>query len=271
MADDNPNEQRVPAVRATAGDLELVVRSTVPPELPYLEYRGYLRVDFFYQCAYCTTTEFEAGGVRFTIDHFEPRNARPELVNVYDNLLWVCDACNTRKGDRVVPPSAQADGIRFFRPDREIRRDHFHHDGYRVEGKTPCGDFSVQMLDLNREALRRIREMRQRLLECDAEVAGNLMRLRQFPIDQLPQGIRGRAVRALGEAQSVAAQIPTEIDELLRARAKSHLLDHDPSEDVEAQKRAMAAAKLKELYPGSWRAPRQAANPTSPKRGKKRR
>jgi hypothetical protein len=39
----------------------------------------------------------------FAIDHFEPVANRPDRATEYDNLLYVCGACNTRKGNRLVP------------------------------------------------------------------------------------------------------------------------------------------------------------------------
>ncbi|MGC1294505.1 MAG: hypothetical protein WA869_05640 [Alloacidobacterium sp.] len=57
----------------------LVERSVVPKGLQYGNYKKYLRYDFMYSCAYCSMSEAEAQAIRFTIDHYEPRNARPEL------------------------------------------------------------------------------------------------------------------------------------------------------------------------------------------------
>lgn len=103
----------------TVPETDLVTRSEVPACLPYSEYRPYLRYDFICSCAYCTMTESEAQAIRFTIDHYHPQNARPDLIDEYSNLMYACDECNTRKGDRYPPTSAQTNGIRFFRPDQD--------------------------------------------------------------------------------------------------------------------------------------------------------
>src|SRR5665213_225251 len=78
----------------------LVERSIVPPDRPYQEYKEVLREDFLWQCAYCTISEYEAQAIRMTIDHYEPRKARPDLENNYNNLMYACSDCNSYKGDR---------------------------------------------------------------------------------------------------------------------------------------------------------------------------
>jgi hypothetical protein len=55
----------------------LVVRSEVPPDKPYSEYRPWLRNDFFYSCGYCTMSEAEAQALRFTIDTMSPKMRVP--------------------------------------------------------------------------------------------------------------------------------------------------------------------------------------------------
>jgi hypothetical protein len=111
-------------------------------------------------------SEAEAQAIRFTIDHYEPRNARPDLIDEYENLMYSCDECNLRKGDRSPPPQARADGYRFFRPDRDLHEDHFRESARRLQGKSNVGHYSVEALDLNRLSLRRLREIRERLTEC---------------------------------------------------------------------------------------------------------
>lgn len=67
---------------------DLVERSHVQLGLKYGEYRETLRYDFFHSCAYCTMSEYEASGIRFTIDHYEPQISSPNLIDEYTNLMW---------------------------------------------------------------------------------------------------------------------------------------------------------------------------------------
>lgn len=142
-------------------DSTLVSRSAVAPVKNYTEYKPSLRHDFFYACAYCTMSEYEAQAIRFCIDHYEPRNSRPDLINEYENLMYSCDECNSRKGDRCPPPEARLQDTRFFRPDSDIRSEHFKYQANNLAGLSNVGYYTIAALDLNRQALKRLRELRK--------------------------------------------------------------------------------------------------------------
>lgn len=239
----------------TAG--ALVARSAVPPGKKYEEYRQVLRYDFFYQCAYCTMSEAEALAIRFVTDHYEPRKPRPDLIDEYTNLMYCCDQCNLRKGDRCPPPGARAVGRRFFRPDHDAHDDHFKQAGILLESKSNVGSYSIDALDLNRHALQRIRNLRQRLTECERYVAGGVLALRKFPLDQLPQHMKGRVATAIKGTIATAADLADRIDSTLRELAKSDLIDPDPESQSRNAERAARLKSMESLHPGNWRARRQ--------------
>ena len=232
---------------------ELVVRSNVEPGLPYRDYRKYLRSDFFFSCAYCTISEYEAGGLRFTIDHYEPVSDRPDLKDDYNNLLYACDQCNMRKGDLTPPVEARVEGFRFFRPDNDVRSEHLAISGQRLSHLSRIGEFSIDALDLNRLALRRTRELRRRLHDCDMHVSSGVTALRTFRIDQIPSQIRARALKAIESVSDMAAETSESVDDFLKQVARSPVLD----EDLElVERRAEADDKMRAtqaLYPGKWR------------------
>src|ERR1019366_7476937 len=184
-------------VAAVGEDALLVTRSPVPAGRPYEEYRTYLRKDFFASCAYCTLTEGEASTTRFEIDHYEPRaeankpEKRGKTLDDYMNLMYSCDECNNRKGDLWPPDTALADGVRIFRPDEHVRSAHFVLEGVRVKSETKIGQYSIEILDLNRLSVRRLRDIRRRLTECAEFVENGVLALRKFPFDRLPKHIRG--------------------------------------------------------------------------------
>jgi hypothetical protein len=234
---------------------QLIVRSQVPAGKPYNEYRATLRWDFFYSCAYCTMTEAEAQAIRFTIDHYEPSSACPDLENNYENLMYACDECNLRKGDRYPPAGARVAGYRFFRPDHDFRDEHFEQSDLRLEPKTKTGQFSIEALDLNRHSLRRLRDIRDRLLGALQSVEAGVLMLRRFPIDQLPPPIRGRVIRAVRQAENTQAKIMDEVDTLLREYARSPLLDQEDVVGAEARRRERldSLKSIEALHPGVWR------------------
>ena len=253
---DRGRQARLPATEDVDGPL--VVRSDVAGGMQYYEYKEHLRYDFFYSCAYCSMTEAEAQAIRFVIDHYEPRRARPDLEHVYINLMYSCDSCNLLKGDRCPPDAARNDGHRFFRPDQDVHSDHFEIKGIRLEAKTNMGSYSIEALDLNRAALLKLRGIRGRLANRAPLVAQGVLALRKFQLDQLPPNMRGLALSAIKKAEAAAEQFANDIDTLLRAYARSNLIDPDPDAEIRREERLVKLAKTHALYPGSWRAPRAA-------------
>jgi hypothetical protein len=239
-------------------DARLVKRSQVDPGKKYPEYRQPLRKDFFYSCAYCTMTEFEAQSIGMTIDHYEPRHARSDLEHDYSNLMYACGVCNQRKGDRYPPLEARKDGKRFFRADADVREDHFEADGLLLKSISEVGDFTIRLVDLNREALLKLRDIRDRMTKCLPLVSEGVMALRNFPIDQLPGYIRSRATGTVGKISDMAMSMQEEVDDVLLAYAKSELIDPDETSKERAEAREKYMDGLKAMYPGKhFRAPRR--------------
>jgi hypothetical protein len=204
-------------------------------------------------------SEAEARAIRFTIDHYEPKEARRDLINAYENLMYACDECNRRKGDRYPPPDARKDGHRFFRPDQDLRKEHFERNEIWIREKSPVGFFTINALDLNRAALRRVRELRARLYECDAYIVDGIGALRSFAVDTLPTDIRAKVLEKIKQAMNVAEGLSDAIDSVLRDFAKSPLIDPDGDSERRAKERAKQLQELEAMYPGSWRAPRKRA------------
>ena len=240
---------------STEGGLSVTVnRSVVPEGLAYPKYKPYLRRDFLYSCAYCTICEGEAEAIRFTIDHYEPQTAREDLINDYSNLLYCCDDCNILKGDRSPPDSARADGYRFFRPDKDVRNEHFKITGQRVESNSNTGYFTIEYLDLNRLSLRRLREMREKLFKSVRFVSEGIAALRSLPVDQLPPAFRSRAMRMIQQANSDNQELMRSIDELLEGYARSALEDPDdtPEDPAAKRERLQRLRQMQAMYPGTW-------------------
>lgn len=242
---------------SVADDQPLVSRSVVPIGRQYGDYRQALRHDFYYMCAYCTITEYEAQGLSFEIDHYEPVRNRPDLKNDYENLMYACDTCNGRKTDISPPEEASVDGYRFFKVDRDIWVDHYMADGQRILHRTAVGEFTIDNLHLNRLALRRLREIRSNLIKFDQYAVRGIEALRNFPIDQLPKEMKGRASAAIASLAHIADNTASEIDFVLKSSAHSYLLDEDPEKAKFLEDRRTALDELGVLYPGAWRRSRK--------------
>jgi hypothetical protein len=234
---------------------DLIVRTAnVPAYSDYSKYRRYVRYDFYYSCAYCTVTEAEAEAARFTIDHYEPVSAMPELRAVYTNLMYACDECNSRKGDLFPPPDARRDGYRFFRPDMDRFGEHFAAQDRTVSAKTKTGYYTITALGLNRKSLCRLRELRLRLKLCDQYVTEGIRALRNVKLDQLHPEIRARASRWIKEALDLNERLVGEINEVLRAAARSSIIvDDDEDDDRDVAARRDDLKRVEGLYPGQWR------------------
>ena len=80
----------------------------------------------------------------------------------YDNLALACHRCNHRKGPNLTgidPESSEV--VPLFHPRRQVWAEHFIWQGVRIQGTTPIGRATVQVLAMNDS--RRI-ELRTELL-----------------------------------------------------------------------------------------------------------
>lgn len=229
----------------------LVERSEVPEGLKYPDYRPFLRQDFWFACAYCTTTEVEAKGVGMQIDHYVPVSVEESLEHEYCNLMYSCSPCNGRKSDIWPPPSAQRQGKRCLRPDRDDFREHLARDGDKLLGLTPEGTFSISILGLNREFLRQLRRIRQELYQSNEAIAFGLRALDSIQLDRLDAGQRLRIAEKRRELKRYVKDLRLTIDrELVCLLAASPALDEDPDD---AKLRREALREERAVLPGVWR------------------
>ncbi len=74
----------------------------------------------------------------YQIDHFVPQKLRPDLRADYDNLLYLCAACNNLKGATLLPDpcaTALADCLRF-------------HDNGSVEPISANSDVGERLIEV---------------------------------------------------------------------------------------------------------------------------
>lgn len=98
-------------------------------------------------CEYCRLPEAEFQ-LRHVVDHIRARKHRggDEL----GNLALACLTCNLHKGSNIYGVDPQTDqSCRLFNPRADRWRDHFRWDGVRIEGTTPEGRTTVEVLAMN--------------------------------------------------------------------------------------------------------------------------
>ena len=110
-----------------------------------------------YLCEYCHTNE-RWQYVRFTIDHLIAESKGG--LTILANLVLACFHCNRRKSDKLMAVDKQTGREVFlFNPRQDEWADHFiwSADGLRIIPRTAIGRATIDLLDLNRERVVRIR------------------------------------------------------------------------------------------------------------------
>lgn len=145
------------------------VRSPEPPEYAkYQDYKPLLRKDFESRCAYCDMTEgYLRGSDAFGVDHFRPKSLFPELECVYSNLYYCCNDCNRSKGAQFPSEELLSRGIRIVDPciDDPFPDHYAELPSGLLSAATRAGEYSIQIIRLNREKCVRFRKRRSEVAE----------------------------------------------------------------------------------------------------------
>jgi len=215
----------------------IIKRSNVESTKDYQNYRENLRFDFYYACAYCSITEIEASGEGFEIDHYLPKKHFNELANQYDNLMWACKTCNRTKADWFPPDVQGQSDMRVIRVDKEDPREHISLEQLNLQGKSRPGEFTVCWLRLNRPALKRLRDIRQRFWKADEVVANGLRVLLRLRIDDLPGQVKTRVLAWRSEIAAAAEETAQILQRFIREQSRSYILDEDPDKEEQLKRR----------------------------------
>lgn len=226
----------------------LVKRTDVSAKCDYHAYREELRQDFWYSCAYCSTTEIESEAQSFEIDHYLPTSKNPELTTEYSNLMWCCERCNSLKGGFYPGKDALPGHCRFIKVDEEDPRDHLEPKGVRVEPKTDTGKFNEVYLDLNRNSLRRIRELRQRLWDSDKFIAFGVSEILHVKLDSIPMHLRIALIELKKKAKA-SSDNAEQVKQLIESLARSKNIDPDPETAKRFKIRRQYLNDLKAIIP----------------------
>ncbi|HYQ46206.1 MAG TPA: hypothetical protein VER11_29755, partial [Polyangiaceae bacterium] len=193
-------------------------------------------------------TEFESRAIGFHIDHYVSQAQAPSLAAQYDNLMWSCSTCNWYKGEIDVSLPWETDPHRFYRPDHDVSDDHFVLETIRLRGTSTVGEFSTEVLSLNRLGLRRLRALRNRVAGADAVTINGIHELRNVPIDKLPKRLKSKFLQIKQRLAAKADQLLTD-DTVWIALVRSPLLDEDPEKKELAEARRAHLIKVRAIPP----------------------
>lgn len=94
------------------------------------------------KCAYCEV-ELNNKSTYLEVDHFKHKDKYPDDVIKWENLLPSCRHCNGTKKDHDV----EAEPI--INPCNDVPSQHLYLKAYRIKGKTPLGEMTEDVLNLN--------------------------------------------------------------------------------------------------------------------------
>ncbi len=141
------------------------------------DFQPWLRDEFLFRCVYCLEREQWVNRIgHFHGDHFRPAADHPELVLDYDNMLYVCQACNLRKGRQSVAEPLK----HLLSKDIVVRRDG------SIRGRTKAAKAIIDLLKLDGPQYRKRRRLMREVIAMAAKHNPKLYReLMSFP-DDLP-------------------------------------------------------------------------------------
>jgi len=216
----------------------IVSRCSPPIRASYEDHREDLRSDFVFSCAYCSTTEIEARGFGFEIDHYQPQlhGGKDDYVNLY----WSCRNCNRKKDSYWPAAAGAAAGKTIIRVDHQDPADHFDvagGDPDSLSAKTSVGECTATLLDLNSQRMRRLRSIRRQLSSSTDFIAHGLRRLGSARTDQLSPEQRALVISLGSEFARDEELTISALRSLVNKHSKSELIDPDPEEAERTQSR----------------------------------
>lgn len=94
------------------------------------------------KCAYCEVV-LNQKSTYLEIDHFRDKSDYPDEVIQWENLLPACRHCNGTKSDHDVADEP------IINPAADNPADHIYLKAYRLRGRDPLGEMTIEVLNLN--------------------------------------------------------------------------------------------------------------------------
>lgn len=225
----------------------IVKRSFVEVKTDYHKYREELRNDFWFSCAYCSITEVECCGIGFHIDHYLPKSSNPHLVNKYSNLMYSCQKCNSLKGSWEPNEIAIDKGYRVIKIDEEDPRDFFEVAGNELVAINETGNFNIELLELNRDSLKKIREIREVYYSAKEYIGYGIRKINRMSIDELNKQTRFQFNSIKKQINNYNERLELLTEEVLKNLARSPLLDEEKKRKEKTEKRRKYLKEIKAI------------------------
>jgi hypothetical protein len=109
-----------------------------------------------YRCEYCLLPQAAAPFLTFHVEHIEAQQHVAD--DSLENLALACPDCNRYKGPNLTTLHPETRSIvRLFHPRRDVWSDHFEYQGAVLVGRTPIGEATIRLLQINAEERMEIR------------------------------------------------------------------------------------------------------------------
>jgi hypothetical protein len=110
--------------------------------------RQEMAINANFRCEYCLIPEFFLAST-FHVDHIRSRKHGGKTL--FLNLAYTCPHCNQHKGTDVATfiDDENDETVRLFNPRKDHWQDHFYIDEGEILPKTPIGNATVKILQLN--------------------------------------------------------------------------------------------------------------------------
>lgn len=227
----------------------ILKRSAPTVYAAYESYRPYLRIDFWFSCAYCSLGEAELSGIRFEVEHYLPEEFFDELKSTYSNLYYSCSKCNGFKGTYFPTDEQRRNGHYIIRVDEECPLDHFYVEGDKLIPVTPTGEFNIEWLYLNRQLLKLLRREREELYRLKLVVSQGLRFIYGTVGDRLPVKEKATFFALRTKIRNEARRIHNSIIDTIRSKLRSPACDPDPHNSPDAKQRREYLKRLRAQYP----------------------
>jgi hypothetical protein len=203
----------------------------------YERFRPCLRWEFSFSCAFCLLHEAQvcpggaASSAQFWIEHLEPQSERPELCNVYGNVVYTCRRCNLARRFR---SRTDVRGRHLLDPCIDTWSIHFRHDGDQLLALTPDADYTSEAYDVNAPTKVALRRDRREAIDESLHVLATVPAL----LEQLMSSIDFHP----GAEQRLRLEIAEQLHKALAAARRTLIqlsaVPHDANEDCACDRRA---------------------------------